>query len=632
MTLRLFLSAPTVVMTARVNQESFTYPLDELVIFNVGGPSGGASWDDVTSEMTVIFGSTAGDDDLGRQRVRWSPDSAILLKIGRSSQGARDGEVNLSYDAYITVFDDYRAWSQIPYINPATDPPTIYKDSTLAAGSLVSAPPPIANCGAPMAGTVDSGTSKLRVTLPHETNSSFVVADGAALTTYTWRLPTTATLVSTESPPGATMDGNRDVNAQRVTVDQTAGLSYYRLNVTDDNANQHRAFVPVYAYEAGGTGANMRVDNFEILSRIHTPQGQRLQIKITEDIDRETFPDGTLVMLWDGEPESGGDGSDRSHMEFWGWHQGDPARISSERTGIVKDVVFECVDIAGRLAVLPGFPFTVGADSGNFSGWSYMPNAHWFRFMAYLLNWHSNAFIVADWKPDTSDLSSYDFVVRTADGGNLYDQMHQQALALVPDNHFTCNRLGQLLTVIDPMLQASGSRTATIQATLDESDWSGLEYRNQFWPRFHWLREEAMYAHTSTLSGFFSIAPGESPGMGEGSIPQGEQLAKSQAALNVSCGQRYGRLNSGESPFRITLADGDDRDIDPSNMTWVKLTLSPEYSAQRNLAFIEARGLPLAVEWNYSFTRTGVTKEVVVTWEKETFGIPGVTFTPSEPA
>jgi hypothetical protein len=317
-------------------------------------------------------------------------------------------------------------------------------------------------------------------------------------------------------------------------------------------------------------------------------------------------------------------------LEFWGWHQGDPARIASQRTGIVKDVTFECVDIAGRLSVLPGFPFTVGADSGNFSGWSYMPSAHWFRFMAYLLNWHSNAFIVADWKPNTSDLSSYDFVVRTADGGNLYDQIHQQALALVPDNHFTCNRLGQLLTVIDPMVQASGDRTATIQTTLDEDDWSKLEYTNQFWPRFHWLREEAMYAHTSTLSGFFSIAPGESPGMGEGSIPQGEQLAKSQADLNTSCGQRYGRLNSGLSPFRITLADGDDRGIDPADMTWVKLTLSPDYATQRNLTFTEARGLPATVEWNYNFARTGVTKEVIVTWEKETFGIPGVTYTPPE--
>jgi hypothetical protein len=66
-------------------------------------------------------------------------------------------------------------------------------------------------------------------------------------------------------------------------------------------------------------------------------------------------------------------------------------------------------------------------------------------------------------------------------------------------------------------------------------------------------------------------------------------------------------------------------------MTWVKLTLSPDYAAQRGLTFTEARGLPLAVEWNYNFARTGVTKEVIVTWEKETFGIPGVTYTPPEP-
>ena len=140
-----------------------------------------------------------------------------------------------------------------------------------------------------------------------------------------------------------------------------------------------------------------------------------------------------------------------------------------------------------------------------------------------------------------------------------------------------------------------------------------------------------MYAHTSTLSGFFSIAPGESPGMGEGSKPQGEQLAKSQAALNEACGQRYGRLNYLLSPCRITLADGDDRGIEPADLTWVKLTLASDYATQRNLTFTEARGLPLMVEWNYSHAKTGTTVEVIVTWEKETFGIPGVTYTPPSP-
>jgi hypothetical protein len=120
--------------------------------------------------------------------------------------------------------------------------------------------------------------------------------------------------------------------------------------------------------------------------------------------------------------------------------------------------------------------------------------------------------------------------------------------------------------------------------------------------------------------------------MGEGEKPQGEQLALSQSDLNDSCGQRYGRLNADYSTFRITLADGDDRDIDPALLTWVELSLPSAYAAQRGLTFTKARGLPLTVEWNYNSTRTGITKEVIVTWEKETSGIPGVTYTPPSPA
>jgi hypothetical protein len=612
-------------MTALVNQGAFTYPLHSITVDTVSGPAASASWQNVRSEMTVLFGSTAGGDDLGRQRVRTTMTSATTLNIGRSSQGIRDGEVDLSDDIYVTVLDDFRAWAQIPYIDPNTDPPTIYKDATLGASSLPSTPPPIANTGVPAIGTVDSVSGKLRVTLPHEVNSSFAVAPGATISSHTWRLPTTATLVSTESPPGASMDGNRDVNAQRVTVDCDPGLSYLRHNVTDSNGNQHRAWVPVFAYDPTDSSASQIISSFEILSRSRTPQGQRLRVRITEDIAAGTFPDGTLVMLWDGDPA---DPQDRTNLLFWGWHQSDPAQIRTERTGIVQGVIFECVDIAGRLAILPGFPFTVGADSGNFSGWSYMSNPDWLRMMHYVLNWHSNAYIVADWKPPTSDLASYPFVVRTSDGGNLYEQQHQQALALVPDHHFTCNRWGQLLTPVDPMLQDSGSRTGTIQTTLDASDWSNIDYTAQFWPRFHWLREEAMFADNTTLSGFFSIAPGESPGMGEGSKPQGEQLAKTQAALNTSCGHRYERLNARLSPFRITLVDGDDRDIEPADLTWVRLSLGSSYAAQRGLNFTNARGLPLAVEYRYNHARTGTTVEIVITWEKETEGVTGVTYTP----
>jgi hypothetical protein len=470
-------------MTAQVDQSSFTYPIHTIAMDNASG------WEDVFSEMTVLFGTSPGADDLGRQRVRSSPNSGTQLKIGMSSQGRRDGEVDLQENAHITVLDDFRAWAQIPDIDPSTDPPTIFKDAELGDGVYVEDPPPIANCGRPAIGTVDSGSSELRVWLPHETNSSIAVADGATLSTYTWRLADAATLISTEGPGGASVYDTNKVDAQRIEVDVTAGWHWFRQTVTDDNGLNHNSWVWVYAYEEGGTGANMLIEEFEITRRIQTSRGQQLNVIVREAIDKGTYPDGTMIALWDGEPS---DGSDRSNVEFWGWHQGNPETIASERTGIVKNVNLECLDIAGRLSILPGFPFTVGNDGSAVSGWAHIgPNANWFRLMAYVLNWHSNAFIVADWKPDKADIDNYPFVIRSCAGGNLFDQMNKQANALVPDYHFTCTRGGQLLTTVDPLIQTAANRTVTVQATIDEDDWSRLDYTATFWPRFHWLREEA---------------------------------------------------------------------------------------------------------------------------------------------
>lgn len=619
------INAPTV-MTARVNQGAFTYPIDEITMDGVSTVSDpGGDWQFVREEMVVIFGTTALGDDLGRQRIRKVPTSTALY-IGRSSQGARDGEVNLEDDAYITVFSEYRVWPKLPYINPATDPPTIYKDSELTKPTDW---PPVANSGAYTAATVNA-SGVYRVTLPEDTNQSFAVADGATLSTYTWELPSGASLVSTESPGGASVYDTNKVDAQRITVDSPAGFRWYALTVTDDNGETHRSYTGVYAYDPDtALSAEKHIDKFEVLSHTHTPQGQKLSVRITGDLDKETYPDGSLVFMWEGEPA---DSEDRTHMKFFGYHQGDPQAIRSERTGIVKDITFECVDVAGRLAILPGFPFVVGGDSSNFSDWSYMADPNWFKFMHYCLWWHSSALSVADWIPDKATLDDYPFVVRSTSAGNLYQQMQSQALAVVPDFQFTCNRQGQLLTRVDPMVQASGDRTIVVQASLDEDDWTALEYTNQFWPRYHWLREEAMRAHATSLESYFAIAPGESPGMGEGEQPHGEQLALSQADLNETCGQRYGRLNSGLSPFIITLGDGDDRDIDPALMQWVRLTISSSYAAQRGLAFTNARGLPLRVEWRYRFAPEGYSKVVYVTWEKETVGIDAVTYTYPEPS
>ncbi|HUW14688.1 MAG TPA: hypothetical protein VM537_33515, partial [Anaerolineae bacterium] len=179
--------------------------------------------------------------------------------------------------------------------------------------------------------------------------------------------------------------------------------------------------------------------------------------------------------------------------------------------------------------------------------------------------------------------------------------------------------------IIDPMLQDSGSRTATVQATLEEADWQSIRYTHQRPPRAHWLRGEAILASNTTLAAIFCIAPGESPGQGETPFSQGEQLAPSQAALNACEGHRYGRHNAPQGYFSIILAEGDDQSIEPADMTWVRLNVSATTAAQRGLTFSNERGLVREMNVRYDHTRTGLVKSVELLWERETSGTPAVT-------
>lgn len=625
MTLRLFMFAPPGIMAAQVDQSSFTYPIAEVTMDNVStNTDPGGDWQFVRPEMTVLFGSTAGADDLGRQRIRKLPTSDTLY-FGRSSQGARDGEVNLADNAHIKVLLDFRAWTKIPFIDTSTDPATIYMDHEEAAGTNVSEPPPQSNTGVPAIGDVDPVTELLRVTIPHETNTSWAVATGATISTKTWELPDPAHYVS---GGGGLYDTNK-VDGDSITVDIPPGLHWYSQLVTDSNGKTHRKWLPLVARHPDGSTPGF-IPNFEIVGGIEALRsGQRVSIRILTDIPKSSYPDGTLVMLYDGNMASP---TDRSNLLFWGWHQSDPQRIVSERTGIVRDVVLDCVDIGGRLSILAGFPFSVGTDTNNWSDWGYMPGGEWRQFLTYHLKWFTNALDIADWLP-SSQLNTYPFVERSSGAATIYEQVNEQALSVCPDFLFTVTRHGQMLVRVDPMLQLPANRTSTTQVTLTEANWREIQVTGTHWPNHNWLREKAIEAGTGPdFVVWKSIAPGFSPGQGRGEASPKEHLAQSQAQLNETTGQRYGRLNAPTGLYRIVLWSESDGGIEPAVGEWVKLTIPAAYAAQRGLSFTEARGMVHSMTKNYRYTRTGIVVENVIMWERETEGIPGATWTDPEPA
>src|SRR4030095_4934755 len=136
-----YMHKPVAVFRAQVTMPgTITYPRDFLIYDGVTlGAAGNVGY-----PMTLLLGTAAGLDDLGRQRVRKNAD-ATHIYLGRFSQGIHDGELNVQDNAYITVLEDYRVWARLPYINLATG--EIYKDSDFDDANAAY-PRPIANGGA----------------------------------------------------------------------------------------------------------------------------------------------------------------------------------------------------------------------------------------------------------------------------------------------------------------------------------------------------------------------------------------------------------------------------------------------------------------------------------------------------
>lgn len=591
-----FVLAPEVIFQARVNMSSVTYPIDAITYDTVTH----GTYSDVLPGMTVVFGDSALAENYGRQRIRKAPTSSVLY-IGRSSEGEHFGEVNISDNLYITVWNLREVWSKIPYINSIG---VAFKDSDLAVGTYTTNIPPVANTGPGFAATIDRTTNTITCTF--DGTNSFATVEGASITGYLWDVDDGTITVGSDTD-------------DTITATFPAGFRYISLTVTDSNSQTHTAYCPVYARDYY-PNVDTSVGTFEITNHKITPQGQEISIRIREALASSSYPDGTLVMVWEGEPSGP---TDRSHMVFVGWHHTDPASITAGRTANLMDTTLNCLDVAGKLATLPGFPQTVERNATP-SFWTQMADTTMFRYLHYLLLWHSTALEVADWQYHGAT-DNYPFVVLSSDGASLWDQVSRRAKSLIPDYMMTCNTLGQLATISDPMLQPTSSRITTVQAALDESDWIDIKYTHQRPPRVNWLRSNAILSSASTISSLFCVAPGESPAQGELSQEQGEKLAISQQALNDCEGHRYARLNAPNGTFTITLATGDDHDIEPAALTWVTLTIGSAYAAQRGLNFTAANGLVSEINISYDHNRTGLVKTVQIIWEKETSGWPAVT-------
>lgn len=607
----LFLLKPAPVFKARLNLASPSYPFQRLPYDTVTL----GAYTDIREGMTVFLGTSDGADDLGRGRVRLSENgvaTATDIYVGQFSRGRRDGEFDLQDNAYITVLDDYRVWSVVPRI---TSDGTVYKDYK-APYSWCEPQPPVANAGVGYAGFVNptSGT----VSLDFDGSSSFAVASGASITGYAW-----------DFVDGTPASGN---TAQVTGVTFPPGFRWVRLTVTDSNGQSHTAVVPVLAIDRDNLPVGY-VQNFQVVEQRCTREGQEIAFRIFEDIPLSDFPDGTLVMYWEEEyyagvrgVPSGPDG--REHMKFIGWIDTEPTEIVAGEYDTAAAVELRCIDVAGRLRQLPGFPMTIERATSP-TRWTQLKGLNIDRYVWFILRWHSTALSLADFTWSGTG-ETYAIPILGSDGGSLWEQADGRAQAIA--HLLTCDRWGRLSMRPDPQLRDPADRTSAVQVALTADDYVRVDYTRQRSPRVHWLWGEAIQASTSPASSatvvpLFCTAPGKAPGQGVSETRQGEQVVVDQDELNVREGHRYAvRHNPEETYFSVELAHAGDPGFDPARLDWVVVTLPSSIAAQRGLSLSDERFL--LVELSIEHDHEAQTKRIELTLERERFGTPAATYIP----
>lgn len=598
--MRLYLHEPTVVFAARVNQSTFQYPISSIVFDTVTT----GAYTDIGNSQTILFGSSAGASDLGSSRIRLTPSSTVLY-FGLSSQGNRLGEVNPVDNCYITVVNTLLVFSKVPYIDETG---AVFMDGDIAYTNQNEEPPPVANCGPPFADQIDPGTGVITVNL--SATDSFATAAGATITDYLWTVGSGGTIVT-----GTATD-------DEITVEYTEGFRYARLTVTDSNGKTHNAYTPILAIDPDD---DPTIDAFQITRHTITAEGQDLDIRLLENVSLAAFPAGGMLMVLDGWPV---DGSDRENILFYGWADTEEAQIEADSTGLLRDTTIHCLDVAGRLKQLPGYS-QVLTHVASPTKWSEASFPDLDFFMWYIMYHQSTALALADFTWSGTS-TAYAFAELFADGSNLWDQVARKAQSMLPDRRLVCNRRGQIAIKSDPLLMEVASRPLTTQANLTIDNWQNLSFTQYHNPRVSWLRANAMLASNTIIVPLFSIAPGTSPGQGQAEQVISENIAVSQTTLNAAAGHHYARLNAPQGPFTVTLPNSDNNSFDPARLdAWVNLTITAAVAAQRGLTFSEARFLLLQLDVRYNYGRGGLTRTNTLRLERETVGIPAVTFVPA---
>jgi len=602
----MFVHRPAVVWSGLVNEpDPIVYPVED---FDSDGTISG-DFGNIKPGMTIMLGTAPGLGDLGRTFVRFAVEINGTLHVGRTPRGRTDGQIDLIDNSYITVLDDYRVWAKIPWVNRVLG--IWLKDGYIGVGNNVAFPPPKANGGAPVVGTISAGV--LTTVLSGENSFDFSVDTAMTLpSAFLW-----------DVKDGSIIGGlPTDVD---ITVQFPPGFRWVDLTVSSySGLKSHTHHIPVFARDPADDES---FSNFTITSHSVQQGGSSMTVELHDDMPIGEYYDGSMVLVFDGDASGL---TDRNNILFYGWMNTEDNSFSGEERGLDKKTTIELVDVCGRLKQLPSF-----SQSQEYVAtptlWTHTKVPHMMYYIWYLLHWHSTALDVADllWTSPYS-MISLEFKNLTSDAMDLYNQVHSMANAMTPDHYFNCSKNGQMVIAFDPFyfLELSEDLAPPVLwGTFSEGDITSLDFSYNPTPRVGRLVTGAMIGDRYGETAQFTQVPGDDISWGQGAQEMNIDGRKAWNTFGLyGCeGHRFARMNAPFGMFTIGLKyNSATKEIDPARLGWYVLSLAGFDLPYRDREFYFEKGVVHQVDYNYRNDPAGTTIQITIQWEMEVQGFPGV--------
>jgi hypothetical protein len=592
--------APQTVVTLTVTAVPATIPFINLTV--------SGSMTDVSIGQLVHIADGSTHKTWGVVRKAPSGTTLFITPVSLGDPGYPEAIENLiEVGDTVTVYTHRPLFGLYSTIRAAT----FYKSWDVPYSDQNESPPPVANTGPWQRATVAVG-STATFTLPKAGSNTSFALGAKTVDTYLWTLPTGVTLV----------DGYADSD-DVIEVTASAGQHLVSLTITDSDSKTHTAYVWLFVedgstYTSFGSAYLWNIDRDE-----QTRQGREMSFTVTLRADDPALDESVIlphagVLFTVDHAFSGDTVTDGVMVDTYIGYVTDLEYSHDGNYGTVTITTQAPLILAKDIVQPP----QVLADTANPARWtecnSVMSNPR--GALYYAIKWHTPALLdMHDF--DGGDLTtprrkSYDYGTN-----NLY------AACEVAAN----NILGNVGSVSDgttvlrqsPMYEDNTFRNAlaTVWTWLAQDVKAPLRYgRKRTMPTGE-LRGGGFSYDGATIGAWMGIKRWYQ-GVGKPTIPDFSVTASDGLdRVKEVVGHAMAEANNPTPELILDIQRHIDI-IDPAYMVWHGLTVSSDYDP-RGVGWTAARLLPVRVSRRWNNDEFGVTCDISVTMQTESYGMPG---------